>query len=193
MPVIALESIRPMLQPPPPQAPALPALASLFPYPGNTSNGQRKTRPSQSDALLLGILDNFRSMTPSCHEIESGTLEGEDGDDGESGEDSSSFRDASSKNQWTSTGIGGNNPTATWIAHDGIGHERIATSGGVSPGRYPIIRHMSLCGMACYEAPGTINGVPVNALPDTGSSVDAISEDFAKLHGWSRKCRGRRR
>ena len=34
----------------------------------------------------------------------------------------------------------------------------------------------------CYEAPGTINGVPVDALPDTGSSVDAISEDFAKLH-----------
>ncbi len=41
----------------------------------------------------------------------------------------------------------------------------------------------SLRGVMCYEAPGTINGVPVNALPDTGSSVDAISEDFAKLHG----------
>jgi hypothetical protein len=37
--------------------------------------------------------------------------------------------------------------------------------------------------MTCYEAPGTINGVPVNALPDTGSPVDAISEDFAKQHG----------
>ncbi len=42
---------------------------------------------------------------------------------------------------------------------------------------------MSLRGMTCYEAPGTINGVPVNALPDTGSSVDAMSEDFALLHG----------
>lgn len=31
-----------------------------------------------------------------------------------------------------------------------------------------------------YECPGTLNGVvPVNALPDWGSSVDAISEEFA--------------
>jgi hypothetical protein len=31
--------------------------------------------------------------------------------------------------------------------------------------------------------PGTINGVPVNALPDWGSAVEAVSENFAKQHG----------
>jgi hypothetical protein len=31
--------------------------------------------------------------------------------------------------------------------------------------------------------PGTIDGVPVNALPDWGSAVEAVSEDFAKRHG----------
>ena len=42
---------------------------------------------------------------------------------------------------------------------------------------------MSLRGIKCYEVPGTINDILVNALPDWGSSVDAISEDFAKQHG----------
>ncbi|KAK4111677.1 hypothetical protein N656DRAFT_147404 [Canariomyces notabilis] len=41
----------------------------------------------------------------------------------------------------------------------------------------------STCGIKCWEVPGTINGVPVNALPDWGSSVNAISEDFARRHG----------
>ncbi|KAH7013424.1 hypothetical protein EDB80DRAFT_371765 [Ilyonectria destructans] len=41
----------------------------------------------------------------------------------------------------------------------------------------------SLRGVKCYEVPGTINSVPVNALPDWGSAVNAVSEDFARRHG----------
>lgn len=44
-------------------------------------------------------------------------------------------------------------------------------------------RETSFHRMLCHEAPGTFNGVSVDALPDTGSSVDAISEHFAKQHG----------
>ncbi|KAK1752744.1 hypothetical protein QBC47DRAFT_416364 [Echria macrotheca] len=40
----------------------------------------------------------------------------------------------------------------------------------------------SLLGVQSWEVPGTINGVPVHALPDSGSSVDAISEEFARKH-----------
>ncbi|RSL44743.1 hypothetical protein CEP54_014567 [Fusarium duplospermum] len=39
-------------------------------------------------------------------------------------------------------------------------------------------------GLTCYEVPGTINGVPVEALPDWGSAIEAISEAFAKQHGF---------
>lgn len=41
----------------------------------------------------------------------------------------------------------------------------------------------NLRGTSCYEIPGTINGVRVNALPDWGSAVDAVSEGFARRHG----------
>lgn len=41
----------------------------------------------------------------------------------------------------------------------------------------------SLRGIKSWEVPGTINGVPVNALPDWGSSVDAVSEGFARQLG----------
>ncbi|RYP79069.1 hypothetical protein DL771_000047 [Monosporascus sp. 5C6A] len=41
----------------------------------------------------------------------------------------------------------------------------------------------SLRGISSYEVPGTVNGVPVNALPDWGSAVEAVSEDFARRHG----------
>lgn len=44
-------------------------------------------------------------------------------------------------------------------------------------------RGASLRGVRCYEVPGTINGVSVNALPDWGSTVDAVSEAFASRHG----------
>jgi len=41
----------------------------------------------------------------------------------------------------------------------------------------------SLTNTPWYECPGTLNGtIPVNALPDSGSSVDAISESFANKH-----------
>ncbi|RSM03283.1 hypothetical protein CDV31_010559 [Fusarium ambrosium] len=36
-----------------------------------------------------------------------------------------------------------------------------------------------------YEVPGTINGIPVEALPDWGSAIEAISEAFARQHGFS--------
>ncbi|KPM43269.1 hypothetical protein AK830_g3254 [Neonectria ditissima] len=41
----------------------------------------------------------------------------------------------------------------------------------------------SLRGISCHEVPGTINGVPVDALPDWGSAVEAVSKDFARRHG----------
>lgn len=34
-----------------------------------------------------------------------------------------------------------------------------------------------------YEVPCLVNDVPVKAIPDTGSSIDAMSEGFAKRHG----------
>ncbi|KAM5367862.1 hypothetical protein ACJZ2D_009773 [Fusarium nematophilum] len=36
-----------------------------------------------------------------------------------------------------------------------------------------------------YGVPGLINGVPVLAFPDTGSSLDAISESFASRHSFT--------
>lgn len=42
---------------------------------------------------------------------------------------------------------------------------------------------LRLRGLHCYEVPGTLNGAPVDALPDWGSSVDAVSETFARRHG----------
>ncbi|KAM6535989.1 hypothetical protein FALCPG4_005512 [Fusarium falciforme] len=45
------------------------------------------------------------------------------------------------------------------------------------------ISEASLRGISSYEVPGTINGVPINALPDWGSAVEAVSEDFARRHG----------
>ncbi|RSL92248.1 hypothetical protein CEP52_013916 [Fusarium oligoseptatum] len=42
-----------------------------------------------------------------------------------------------------------------------------------------------LRGVTCYEVPGTINDVPVEALPDWGSAIEAISEAFARQHGFS--------
>ncbi|KAK4150644.1 hypothetical protein C8A00DRAFT_17862 [Chaetomidium leptoderma] len=45
-------------------------------------------------------------------------------------------------------------------------------------------RHIpSLHGLKRREVPGTINNVPVNAVPGYGSSIDAISEGFAREHG----------
>ncbi|KAK3306113.1 uncharacterized protein B0T15DRAFT_575316 [Chaetomium strumarium] len=35
-----------------------------------------------------------------------------------------------------------------------------------------------------FEAPGSLNGIPVRALPDSGSSINAISEEFARRHGF---------
>lgn len=37
-------------------------------------------------------------------------------------------------------------------------------------------------GVKYYEVLGTLNGVNVNALPDSGSGMDAVSENFAKRH-----------
>ncbi|KAI1391504.1 uncharacterized protein F4822DRAFT_427351 [Hypoxylon trugodes] len=37
---------------------------------------------------------------------------------------------------------------------------------------------LSFNGLKTYNVPGTINGVFTNALPDTGSSINAISENF---------------
>lgn len=36
--------------------------------------------------------------------------------------------------------------------------------------------------MMCYEVPGTINDIAVNALLDWGFTVDAVSESFARRH-----------
>ncbi|KAI1800582.1 hypothetical protein F4811DRAFT_21836 [Daldinia bambusicola] len=38
-------------------------------------------------------------------------------------------------------------------------------------------------GIRYYEVPGFLNGIPINALPDSGSGIDAVSESFAKQHG----------
>ncbi|KAK4188184.1 hypothetical protein QBC35DRAFT_463116 [Podospora australis] len=38
----------------------------------------------------------------------------------------------------------------------------------------------ALVGACWYEAPGTLDGIPVNALPDSGSTVNALSEDFVR-------------
>ncbi|KAK6951385.1 hypothetical protein Daesc_007920 [Daldinia eschscholtzii] len=34
-----------------------------------------------------------------------------------------------------------------------------------------------------YEVPGFLNDISINALPDSGSAVDALSENFARQHG----------
>lgn len=41
----------------------------------------------------------------------------------------------------------------------------------------------SLHGLRHREVPGTVNDVPVKAVPDYGSSIDAISDGFARKHG----------
>ncbi|KAH7318378.1 hypothetical protein B0I35DRAFT_241425 [Stachybotrys elegans] len=43
----------------------------------------------------------------------------------------------------------------------------------------PVLR-----GLTTYEVPGRLDGVQINALPDWGSSVDAISADLARKLGW---------
>lgn len=40
----------------------------------------------------------------------------------------------------------------------------------------------SIGSLIFYEVPGIFNGTAVNALPDTGSRIDAVSEDFARRH-----------
>ncbi|KAF0643386.1 hypothetical protein FPSE5266_03714 [Fusarium pseudograminearum] len=37
-------------------------------------------------------------------------------------------------------------------------------------------------GTPCYEVPGFINGIAINGLPDSGSSVDCVSEMFIQRH-----------
>ncbi len=78
-----LEPVHPMLQPSPPRPPALPASVSSPPHRGNKSNRPRKTRPVQSDALLLSTLDNFRQAGSSYHAIVSGSSEAEEVDGSE--------------------------------------------------------------------------------------------------------------
>ncbi len=41
----------------------------------------------------------------------------------------------------------------------------------------------TLHGLRQREVPGTVNEIPVDAIPDYGSSVDVISETFARKHG----------
>ncbi|KAI8683390.1 hypothetical protein NCS57_00003100 [Fusarium keratoplasticum] len=50
---------------------------------------------------------------------------------------------------------------------------------------WPPKNHNKLHSVRCYEVPGTINGIPVEALPDWGSAIEAISEAFARQHGFS--------
>ncbi|KAJ4252414.1 hypothetical protein NW762_011014 [Fusarium torreyae] len=38
-------------------------------------------------------------------------------------------------------------------------------------------------GIPSYEVPGFINDIPINGLPDWGSSVDGVSESFVERHG----------
>lgn len=52
-----------------------------------------------------------------------------------------------------------------------------------SDGELKVRYQPQLRGVQSWDVPGTINGIPVNALPDWGSSVDAISEKFAQKHG----------
>lgn len=50
---------------------------------------------------------------------------------------------------------------------------------------HPIVwspEETELGGLKSSEAPGTINGIPVDAMLDWGSSVEAVSEDFATRH-----------
>jgi len=42
-----------------------------------------------------------------------------------------------------------------------------------------------IVGGTWFEAPGTFNGIPVDAVPDSGSSINAISEDFARRHNFN--------
>ncbi|KAK4454922.1 hypothetical protein QBC34DRAFT_391050 [Podospora aff. communis PSN243] len=50
------------------------------------------------------------------------------------------------------------------------------------PGNVRLSYEPQLLGLKNWEVPGTLDGVPVDALPDWGSSVDAISEEFARKH-----------
>ena len=73
----------------------------------------------------------------------------------------------------------------TWLCN-GVHPLRDRVPHDLPHSRRPVVWSPSeagLRGISSHEVPGTINGVPVNALPDWGSAVEAVSENFARLHG----------
>ncbi|KAH6848243.1 hypothetical protein B0I37DRAFT_377034 [Chaetomium sp. MPI-CAGE-AT-0009] len=66
-----------------------------------------------------------------------------------------------------------------WTSYKDSISSLCADTGGKVKQRYT----PSLHGLRHREVPGTINDIPVKAVPDYGSSIDAISDGFAREHG----------